>query len=152
MKVILIEDEQHKSDELKAMICKAGVDETDLQIYSGVTQAVLAVSSSEVGLIVLDMALPTFSGSARTDGGGGVAQAGGGIEILRALKSIGKNVKIIIVTQYPDILVDGRRVKLGNMSKILSKKYDQSVLDAILYSYDTGSWAQKFEVLVRRSL
>ncbi len=152
MKVILIEDEKHKSDDLKNRICKAGVSEANLQVCTGVKQAVLAVANFDVGLIILDMALPTFSGPARDDGGGGVAQAGGGIEVLRALKSMGKSVKIIIVTQYPDILIDGRRIKLGNVNKVLTNKYGQSVLGAILYSYDTAGWAQRFETLIRRSI
>lgn len=151
MKVLLIEDEQHKAIDLKARLLEAGVDIDSLIMVSGVRQAVLEVIQTSFDLIVLDMALPTFSKElVESRGSGGIAQAVGGVEVLRALEMRGASTNIIIVTQYPEIVVDSTRVKLHQASKLISRKYRQNVIGAVLYSYNTPEWGVNFDNLIRR--
>ncbi|WP_186442296.1 response regulator [Methylorubrum populi] len=150
MRVLVIEDEQHKVSDLTEQLAKLGAAADDVVIVGGVREAVLVASESNFNLIVLDMALPTFAGRGADGSGGGTAQAIGGLEVLRMLKTLGKRVSIIIVTQYPEIIVDGRKVKLNQAGRVLSSKYEQNVLGAVLYSYSTAGWAQQFGTLVRR--
>lgn len=75
MKVLLIEDEQHKAKDLTTKILQSGVSSEDLKTVSGVRQAVLEVTSSRYDLVVLDMALPTFADGGYDGSGGGAAQA-----------------------------------------------------------------------------
>lgn len=151
MKVLLIEDEQHKANDLTSKILKNGVAPDGLKTVRGVRQAVLEVSSSHYDLIVLDMALPTFADGGIDGSGGGTAQALGGIEILRALSLMGGATKVIIVTQYPEIILGGSRVKLNQAGKLISKKYGQDVLGAVLYSYNTPEWENAFDALMRKA-
>lgn len=152
MRVLLIEDEQHKVSDLIAHLYKHGATPDNLQIVGGVREAVLAVVEGEFDLIVLDMALPTFAGRGADGSGGGVAQAIGGVEVLRMLKVSKKSPRIIIVTQYPEIIIDGVKIRLNQAGKVLSAKYGQNVLGAVLYSYSTAAWANQFDSLVRRGL
>ena len=97
-------------------------------MVSGVRQAVLEATKASFSLVVLDMALPTFAkNAAEGRGGGGIAQAVGGVEVLRALEMANASTNIIIVTQYPEIVVGSERVKLHQASKLISKKYGQNV-------------------------
>jgi CheY-like chemotaxis protein len=147
MKVLLIEDEEHKAKDLTARLRAAGIAAGDTMQVGGVRQAVLKVTEAIFNLVIVDMALPTFSDS--TDNiSGGTAQAVGGIEVLRALSVAGVSTKIIIVTQYPDIIVGGDRVKLSQAARVLSKKYNQEVLGAVLYSYKTPEWEAAFDALL----
>ena len=146
MRVLLIEDEEHKANDLTKKLFASGVEHNDLTRVISVRQAVLEVTEGNFDLVIVDMALPTFSSA----GGGGAAQAVGGIEVLRALSMAGVRAKIIIVTQYPDILVGGNRVKLHQAARVLSGKYNQDVLGAVLYSYKTPEWAAAFDVLLGR--
>jgi ActR/RegA family two-component response regulator len=149
MKVLLVEDEEHKTtDLLNRLMDSAVTNDSEPVVAKSVREAVLAVLSDNFDLIVLDMALPTFSGSAREEGGGGVSQAIGGIEVLRALQSSGKKSRIIVVTQYPEIAVSGDRVKLSQISKVVSKRYGQNVLGAVLYSFKTPEWEANFDRLL----
>ena len=104
MKLLLVEDEPHKRDEL--VECINEVFHATPEIVDGVSQAVLNVMSEKYDLIVLDMALSTFGESA-DDRQKGHDQAQGGIEVLRALKLKGGVTNIIIVTQYPDFYIGG---------------------------------------------
>lgn len=108
-----------------------------------------AVSGDEFDLIILDMALPTFSteGSAAERG---YDQALGGVEVLRALKARGMTSKVIIITQYPDITVGGKRLKLGEAANVLSCRYSQDVIGAVLYRYKSPSNSTKLTALLKK--
>jgi CheY-like chemotaxis protein len=151
MKVLLVEDEQHKANDLKRRILMGGASERSLSIVGGVRDGVLRVLADKFDLIVLDMALPTFAAGGDDTGAGGVAQAVGGVEILRALAMSGKSTNIIIVTQYPEIIIGGERVRLSNASAAILKKYQQRVLGCVLYSYNTPEWEIVFDRLMARA-
>ncbi|UCI21963.1 response regulator [Mesorhizobium sp. B2-1-8] len=150
MKVLLVEDEEHKTADLTERLLAAGVAEGNLEIAQGVKEAVLKVGATDFGLIVLDMALPTFSKDQAKGGEGGVNQAVGGMEVLRALKACSRNTRIIVVTQYPDVIISGDRIKLNNIPRLISQKYGQTVVGAILYSYKSPDWEAAFDSVMER--
>lgn len=148
-KVLLVEDEPHKSQELTASLLGFFQDELELRHVDSVSAAYLAVSESEYDLIVLDMALPTFT--AEGDAAGrGFDQAQGGVEVLRALKSRNLRTKVIIITQYPDITFGGKRLKLSEAPKVLSDRYDQNVVGSVLYKYRSPSNHSKLTAILKK--
>lgn len=146
MKILLVEDEVHKRDEIKQ--CVHEVYGSYPEIVDGVSSAVLQVMKEDYNLIILDMALSTFGDSAE-DKIKGHDQAQGGIEVLRALKQVKKTAKIIIVTQYPDFYIGGNKVKLKNSPSIIREKYNQEVLGAILYHYKSKATLQRITSILR---
>lgn len=146
MKVLLVEDETHKRDE----ICKCVTDAygEPPEIVDGVSSAVLKVMEFDYDLVILDMALSTF-GESSDDKKKGHDQAQGGIEVLRALKSSKKTTKVIIVTQYPDFYISGKKVKLKDSPKIINEKYNQNVIGAVLYNYKSKTTQQRIATLLR---
>lgn len=149
MKILLVEDEVHKMEELSACLQAAYPQDASIKHVDSVRAAVLSVSENDYDLIVLDMALPTFS----ADGGGterGHDQALGGVEVLRALKSRGSNSRIIIITQYPEITIGGSRVKLNAAPPLLSKRYGQKVVAGVLYKYRSKSNAIKMQNILKK--
>lgn len=146
-KVILIEDEVHKRDELYLYLDEFIALEKNIDIVQSVRQAILAVETVDYDLIILDMALPTFTVQEGVLDGG-LDQALGGVEILRSLKMLGKRSKVVIVTQYPDISLGGKRVKLRQAQMALSKMYNQDVIGAVLYAYkSTGNRMKMKKIL-----
>lgn len=117
-------------------------------MVDSVSSAVLEVKSNDYDLIILDMALSTFGESAG-DNKKGHDQAQGGIEVLRALKGYRKQSNILIVTQYPDFFIGGIKVKLKNSPKIISEKYSQRVVGAILYTYKSKPTIQRITSILR---
>jgi CheY-like chemotaxis protein len=150
VRVLLVEDEEHKTTDLIKRLMAGGVAEKNLEIAQGVKEAVLKVGATDFGLIVLDMALPTFSKNQAKEGEGGVNQAVGGMEVLRALKASNRNTNIIIVTQYPDVIISGNRIKLNNIPRLISQKYGQNVIGAILYSYKSPAWEVAFDLVMEK--
>lgn len=147
MKILLVEDETHKRDELIG--CVLSVCDTPPEVVDSVSGAVLRVMEDDFDLIILDMALSTFGESAG-DNVKGHDQAQGGVEVLRALKAAGKMANVIIVTQYPDFLIGGSKVKLKESPKIIKTKYDQDVVGAILYNYKSKATLQRIVSILRK--
>jgi CheY-like chemotaxis protein len=147
MRVLLVEDEEHKIIDLTERILQAGVASPNLVSVSGVRDAVLQATGGSFDLVVLDMALPTFSQGT----GGGVAQSVGGVEVLRALNAEGLSLKIIIVTQYPGVIIGGKNVALRQVGKVASAKYGQQVLGAVLYKFKMPEWQEAFDALMERA-
>jgi CheY-like chemotaxis protein len=145
MKILLIEDESHKKDELLQCI-KDACGEVP-EVIDGVRLAVIAVLKNDYDLIILDMALPTFGGN--SDNNKGHDQAEGGVEVLRALKSKGKSVTVIIVTQYSDFYIGASKIKLKDAPRVIREKYGQIVIGAILYQYRSKSVLQKIQKIIR---
>lgn len=148
MRILLVEDEVHKRDEIRA--CVMEVYDLEPEIVDGVSSAVVKVMNVEYDLIILDMALSTFGDSA-DDNRKGHDQAQGGIEVLRALKAARKRTKILIVTQYPDFYIAGSKVKLKDSPKIIQDKYNQNVVGAILYHYKSKPTLQKIMSIMKVS-
>jgi len=146
MNILLVEDEVHKRDEMRA--CVSEVYGIEPEIVDSVSSAVLKVMRSQFDLIILDMALSTFGDSA-DDNKKGHDQAQGGIEVLRALKAAKRTTKILIVTQYQDFYIAGNKVKLKDSARIIQEKYNQDVVGAILYTYKSKSVLQKIMSIMR---
>lgn len=146
MRVLLVEDEIHKRDEM--IQCVRDVYNFPPDVVDGVSSAVLKVMEADYDLIILDMALSTFGESA-DDNKKGHDQAQGGIEVLRALKLAGKTTKVIIVTQYPDFYIGGTKIKLKDSTKIIKARYGQNVIGAALYQYKSQATLQRIMSILR---
>lgn len=145
-RVLLVEDEVHKRDEMKQ--CVLEVYGFEPEIVDGVRGAVMKVMEEDYELIILDMALSTFGESA-DDKIKGHDQAQGGIEVLRALNAVKKKTKIVIVTQYPDFYIGNAKVKLKQAPKVIRDKYKQDVIGAVLYHYKSKSTLQQIISILR---
>lgn len=146
--VLLVEDEDHKITDLRARLVKQGVASSNLTCVSSVREAVLLVSSYPYDLIILDMALPTFTKSEST-GTGGLPQTSGGVEVLRALKARGHRTRIIIVTQFPEFVINGERFKPSRVSPAIKRLYDQDVIGTVIYSFNDPDWESRFDQIFK---
>ncbi len=140
--VLLIEDEAHKREELSGYLQEYEIQEKFITVVDSVRQAIRTVEKADHDLIILDMALPTFTIQDDVVDGG-LDQALGGMEVLRSLQLFGKVAKIIIVTQHPEVSIGGKRMKLKAAQVVLRKKYQQDIKGAVLYRYKSLSNRQK---------
>ena len=148
MKILLIEDEAHKREEISTHLRAFYGDDLSLTIADSVRAAISDITQNDYGLIVLDMALPTFSLEEKVSDTG-LDQALGGVEVLRTLRALNKIQHVIIVTQYPDIFLDGRRVKIAKAQYSLEKKYGQTIVGSVLYKYKSPNTRNKVHNLLR---
>lgn len=84
------------------------------------------------------MSLPTFDIS--QPGGGGSPQGQGGLEVLRLVHRLSNRSAVIIVTQYPDIEIDGEDVPLATAPRLLRARFEANVRACLPYQFDGDAW------------
>lgn len=140
MAVLLVEDDEFKAADITKVIVEF-CESTIIRRAMSVTTALRAVSETQFSLVVLDMSLPTFELSG--PGGGGSPQSQGGLEVLRLAKRLSAaQGAFVLITQYPDIELEGRDVPLAASLRIIKSKFELDVRDCILYEFDTDAWRQ----------
>ena len=142
--VLIVEDDKFKADDLRKEIAK----DWDVTIVASVRDAVVRVLDDGFDAIVLDMALPTFT--ADSSSLSGTAQPQGGVEVLRALKFTQLGTPVIIVSQYPDLEIDGIFHSLEAAPKVLSERYGIEVVGAIVYDFQNRGWSDEFGRMLSR--
>jgi CheY-like chemotaxis protein len=146
--VLLVEDDEFKAADI-AKVLGESLPDADVQRAMSVTSALRAMTNSSYFLVVLDMSLPTFELTG--PGGGGSPQGQGGLEVLRLARRLGNRSPFVIVTQYPDIDLDGRDIPLPAATKAL-QRFGVDVKKCILYEFDRDAWcAQLRECLSEMS-
>ena len=141
MQVLLVEDDVHKSDDIKTTFFENDI----VHVARSVKEAVCAVEERGYDLIVLDMALPTFRKQVKS--AGGTTQASGGVEVIRAIQRTKVESMVVIVSQYPDLEIDGKYLPLERSPEFLLKRYGVNVVGAVRYEYDDKGWVRKFASL-----
>lgn len=135
---LLVEDDEYKIDSLRAVLPK----NYQISIARSVSSAVRTVVSNSFDVVFLDMALPTFE--KRAGSASGSSQPQGGVEVLRALKFVQKKMKVVIISQYSGVEVDGIFVKLEQCAPVFREKYAIDVVGAVAYDFEDDKWKIEF--------
>lgn len=136
MNVLLVEDDEFKAADI-AKVLADSLPDAEVQRAMSVTSALRAMTNDSYSLVILDMSLPTFELSG--PGGGGSPQGQGGLEVLRLARRLENRSPFVIVTQYPDIDLDGREIPLPAATKAL-RRFGVDVKKCILYESDGDAW------------
>jgi CheY-like chemotaxis protein len=139
MKILLIEDDEFKATDVAKVLADT-LPEANVERATSVTSALRAINGERYSLVILDMSLPTFELSG--PGGGGSPQGQGGLEVLRLARRLSNISPFLILTQYPDIEIDGRDVPLAAASKALRGQFRIDVKMCLLYEFDGDAWRE----------
>jgi CheY-like chemotaxis protein len=137
MNVLLVEDDEFKATDIIKVLGDV-LEVTGVKRAMSVTSSLRMVTRESFDVIVLDMSLPTFDLSG--PGGGGSPQGQGGLEVLRLIRRLAAKPTVIVVTQYPDIEIDGKDTPLKAAPKMLREKFEINVLDCLMYEFDGDAW------------
>lgn len=142
--VLLVEDDNYKRDAILSVV----PENFECSVEQSVATAVRRLSRDRFDLIILDMALPNYE--KKDNAASGSSQPQGGVDVLRELKYLKLDSKVIIVSQYPGIEIDGEFVSLNESVETLNSRYGVSVLGAVVYDFEDDSWVADFNrILIR---
>jgi len=136
--ILVVEDDSFKYDRIKVLLESVGY--TDVKWCQSVHSGVQALSTDEFELIILDMALPSHDLAAR--GGSPTSLPSGGLELIYELSYAQKAVRLLIITQYPEIEIEGSYVKLTDAPKRLQELYRTPVMRVIQFKQNDSTWEQ----------
>jgi len=141
MRILVIEDDQYKLDNLVEFINKKYTD-SEITIAKSVSSSIKAVNHETFDFIILDMSLPTFDVSPSESGG--KPQGFGGVDILRYLEAQDYEGTIIVVTQFEKFGDGDDEKDLSILSDQLLEEFPQ-ILKAVIY-FDSSVKAWQAEL------
>lgn len=141
MDVLLVEDDEFKAADITRVVAER-LPTAVLTRAASVTSALRKLTADQFNLVILDMSLPTFDLSG--PGGGGSPQGQGGVEVLRLAGRMRHSAEYIILTQYPDIELDGSEMPLHLAAPKLSERFSITVRRCIAYEFDSDEWRTEF--------
>lgn len=137
MKILIVEDEKPKLDQLREFIFENFSDSV-FEFCFSVRSAIDAVKTSVPDLMILDMSLPTFDiGSAE---GGGRPRGFGGLEILYELDAEGITCPVIVVTGYDAFSSSGKDLNLEDLAHRIQQDHTENFRCLIHYNSLFGEW------------
>lgn len=145
MKVLIVEDDLFKFSKIEDVV-KYTI-ETEIERKDNVHDTVIYLQDYSPDIIILDMSLPSHA--VNPGEGSPLSMLAGGIEIILELEDLGKiSIPIIILTQYPEIEIDGEYYSIHESKDALINIYNISELTVCLYEHDSNDWKdQLFEFI-----
>ena len=140
MKILLIEDDQHKSKQITAFINEELPDfEVILKksYQSGLKELIL----NKHKLVLLDMQLPNFDIKSGEDGYKFRKLAG--IDILKEITRKKVVSKIIVITQFETFGEGELYIELKDLKQLLVNEFSNLYVDTIFYSPSKSLWQKE---------
>jgi CheY-like chemotaxis protein len=149
MKILIVEDQEEKANDLKDYILQLSpnahcIDARSLR--SGLRQIMMV---TDLDLIVLDMSMPNFEPT-QDNPSGGSPESFAGRELLAQMDLRNIKTPVVIVTQYPTF--EKGQVNLKDLDHDFRKNYPQFYIGSIYYSSANDAWQADFKLAFERAL
>ena len=149
MKLILIEDDQHKSNQIINFINES-FNETLIELKRSYQSGLRELLTEDFDLILLDMQLPNFDIKPGEDGYKFRKLAG--IDILRELTRKKKKCKVVVVTQFETFGEGEFYIDLANLKQIMKSEFSSIYIETIFYSPDNSLWQKELLEIIKNKI
>lgn len=149
MKILIVEDDEHKSSQILNVIDALSDGPSALEVVDNVMHAVRFIAQEVPSKIILDMSLPSHK--AQPGQGTPVPLPTGGMEVLFELieRSL-MDIPILILTQYPEIEIENEPFPVEDAGLALCEEYGFTSLDTCYYDREnSANWKQTTKVFLR---
>ncbi|TCT30847.1 hypothetical protein [Martelella mediterranea] len=137
MKALLVEDDEFKAASVRGVVKNMRPNSQFINANT-VHSAVSSLQSGEFDLIMLDMALPSHQ--LRPGSGPTSSLLSGGLEVIMELSYLKRFDPVIILTQFPELEVEGDLVALKKAKEVLRTHYNANVIAVIHYRHEQQEW------------
>lgn len=135
MKVLLVEDDEHKTNDIISYIESLN-KKIEVAIARSVESGVQAAVDNQYDLILLDMTIPNFDITEKSDGG--KSYKNGGEIIVKELLDEEVEFRCAVITQYETF----NNETIDQISQRISHLCGDNYLGYVKYSTNTESWRQ----------
>ncbi len=146
MKILLIEDNEHKRKKINDFINNLNLD-INIDLACSYTTGLNKAKTETYDLLILDMSMPTFDKTPNESGGR--FRTFGGKEIIRQLKRKRKEVAFCIVSSYPKFSEDNNQTfSLEDIGKMLEEVSPEYYIGTIFYNTREIKWREDLEKII----
>jgi CheY-like chemotaxis protein len=137
MSVVLVEDDEHKLDQLSAFL-RATFPKVDVRVRRSFQSGLAEILDRPPSLVLLDMTLPTFDISDEEEGGR--PRPYGGREILEHMDENEITCPAIVITQYDAFGTPENAITLSDLDMQLRNRFPNSYKGTVYYHAALESW------------
>ncbi|EJC7060812.1 TPA: response regulator transcription factor [Vibrio parahaemolyticus] len=135
MTILVVEDDEHKSSQITALLEKEYPNLT-YEITESVWDAVTSINKCSPEMVILDMSLPSHRPGKGV--GNPLSMPTGGIEVLFELRKLAlRELPILILTQYPEIEIESEPYALNEASDVFLELYGMTNITISHYDNDS---------------
>ncbi|WP_303312786.1 response regulator [Hymenobacter sp. BT730] len=147
MKILLIEDDEHKWERLKNFL-ESTLEFPELILAKSVQEGLTSLRHFVPDLMVLDMSLPVFTYSAKEQGFQHSSYAGK--DILEHLFHFDINVPVIIFTAFDRFGDDNNAVTLSELDLEFKRDYPEQYVGCVWYNSLEDGWQDELLKLINQ--
>lgn len=138
IRCLIVEDDAFKMEGIRAHlkdVLGVRVETTECQALSSATSL---LTSSKFDLAILDMSI--HSHELEAGAGSPFSLSSGGLDVLFEIVYSGDKTPCIIITQYPDIEIEGVPIPVEMAQQEILEKFDIQVAGCVRYVEDDNQW------------
>jgi CheY-like chemotaxis protein len=146
MKFLVVEDDDFKITQV--LMCLATrLPEATVAAVGSVQAAVLEIAGGPFDFIILDMALPSHT--VKVGESAPQSMLSGGLEVIMELSYLNRSDPVIILTQYPEIEIEGTLLELRAAGVRLRELYSTVVQQVIHYQHGSDGWMRSLDIALQ---
>lgn len=149
MKILLIEDDQHKSSQIIQFL-KNEFDNINIVFKKSYQSGLKELLTTNNDMILLDMQLPNFDIKPGEDGYKFRKLAG--FDILRELSRKKKQCRVIVITQFETFGEGEFYIDLLNLKQMLKSEFPNLYIATVFYSPDNTLWQKELIELIKNKI
>lgn len=135
---LIIEDDPFKMDSIRAHLKDLFPGHLEIVECHALSTAASALAASAFDLAVIDMSIHSHEPEAGA--GSPFPLSSGGLDVLFEIEYLSGNTSCIIVTQYPDIEIEGMPIPVELAQQEIFNKFGIKVAGCVRYVEDDNRW------------
>lgn len=144
--ILIVEDDQFKLDSVLIFLAEFGND-VSVRTCEALSTAIEILGKQSFDVVILDMSIPSHP--VAPGAGSPYSFPSGGLDVLFEIDSEGHQCTSIILTQYPEIEIDGKLIPLTSAAKEIEEKFDIVVAGCIQYFQDSETWKSSIRNILK---
>lgn len=142
LKCLIVEDDPFKMEGIRAHLKVVFAERIETIECQSLSRAASLLESDMFDLAILDMSI--HSHELEPGAGSPFPLSSGGLDVLFEIEYSGKKVPCIILTQYPDIEIEGIQIPVEMAQQEILEKFEIKVAGCVRYLENDDKW--KIEV------
>lgn len=146
IRCLVVEDDQFKMDRIREYLKEVFSDRIQLYECQALSSAASLLASHQFDLAILDMSIHSHEPEAGA--GSPFPLSSGGLEVLFEIDEVGLNTHSIILTQYPDIEMEGTHIPVELAQKEILERFGIEVAGCVRYFQSENHWMSEISSIL----
>jgi CheY-like chemotaxis protein len=147
-KILIVEDDSYKRDSVESLLRELLEPPIDVESCTAISTASLALAGGCFDIVIVDMSIPSHPPAVGE--GSPFSFPSGGLDVLFEIDELGHKSKCIVLTQYPEIEMDGVLVPVDAAAEQIQLRFGIRVEACIQYFQESSSWKQQIATCLGR--